>query len=112
MQPSLYAVKKQKGQTTGTRKTLVRLVVIDHEKGKKYPQNFVCVLPGQLGFPTSTFDKLYGTRAEEMAKTLLTDALKRETDSAIRREIRRRLEAFQRSRNPSGTSQREEEPSE
>ena len=91
MQPSLYIIKKQKGLTTPSKKTVMRIVVVDHEKGKNYPANFVCVLPGQMGLPTCNFDKLFGDKSREIAKRLLTEALSRENDESVKSELRRRI---------------------
>jgi hypothetical protein len=91
MKPSLLILKKQKGLTTMNRKTVVRIVVVDQEKEKKYPANFVCVLPSQLGFPDCTFEKLFGNKSSEMAKRLLLETLEKTTDSEVKMEIRRRL---------------------
>jgi len=91
MKPSLYVLKKTKGQTTSTKKTVFRIVVTDQEKGKKYPANFVCVLPSQFGYPSCNFEKLYGEEAKQVAKRLLMDALKTEGDGEIKAEIQRRL---------------------
>ncbi len=91
MQPRLHVVKRKKGLTTKTQKTVLRIAVVDHEKKGKYPKNFVCVLPGQLGSPDCAFEQLYGSNAKEMAKKLLADALKREKDAEVKLEMKRRL---------------------
>ncbi len=94
MKPSLHALKKQKGLTTTTRRRVVHLVVVDQEIKKKYPANFICVLPGQFGFPSSTFEKLYGFNSKSIAKELLTEALEKENDSEVKSEIMRRLKSL------------------
>jgi len=99
MQPRLHVVKRKKGLTTKTQKTVVRIAVVDHEKNSKYPKNFVCVLPGQLGSPDCAFEQLYGSNAKEMAKKLLTDALKREKDAEVKLEMKRRLQTLE-TQNP------------
>ena len=71
-----------------------RFAVIDLDKAKSYPVNFVCLLPTRLGSnesKASKFVEVFRDRSSEMAKGLLTDALKREDDAAIRNEIERRL---------------------
>ncbi len=67
------------------------MAVVDCEKGKKYPENFICTLPGQLGSPACIFDQLYGRNAKEMAKKLLTEALDKEADPEVKLEIEKRL---------------------
>ena len=94
MKPSLHALKKQKGLTTPTKKTVVSLAVVDQEIKKKYPANFVCILPRQFSFPTCTFQKLYGDNSRDMAKKLLTKALERENDSEVKSEIIKRLKCL------------------
>ena len=97
MKLSLRAFKQRKGNTTKSMQTVVHLVVVDPEKGKKYPENFVCVLPAQFGFPSVVFEKLYGDRSREAAKEFLTEALQRENDCEIRAEIQRRIKALDQS---------------
>ena len=94
MKLSLRAFKQRKGKTTKTMQTVVHLVVVDPEKGKKYPDNFVCVLPAQFGFPSVVFEKLYGDKSRDAAKEFLTEALEREVDSEVRAEIQRRIKAL------------------
>ena len=95
MNPSLHVFKKQKGRTTATRKTVVHIVVVDQEKGRKYPENFVCVLPEFFGFPSRTFEKLYGDSAIEVARSLLFEALEKEKDSEVKLDIERRLKGLE-----------------
>jgi hypothetical protein len=94
MKLSLRAFKQRKGKTTKTRQTKVHLVLVDPEKGMKYPDNFVCVLPAQFGFPSVIFEKLYGAKARETAKELLIEALQKEADGEVRAEIQRRIKAL------------------
>jgi hypothetical protein len=70
-----------------------RFAVVDLSKSKSYPQNFVCVLPVQLGKgkSESAFLKVFKDKSLEQAKALLKDALKREDDSEVKAEIERRL---------------------
>jgi hypothetical protein len=95
MKPRLYILKKTKGQTTSTKKTVFRVVVTDQEKGKKYPANFVCILPVQFGFPSCTFEKLYGDKAREVAKALLTEAHQKEEVVEVKTELKRRLKLLE-----------------
>jgi DNA-directed RNA polymerase subunit RPC12/RpoP len=70
-----------------------RFAVVDFSKSKSYPQNFVCVLPVQLGKgkSDSAFLKVFKDKSLEQAKALLKDALEREDDSEVKAEIERRL---------------------
>lgn len=72
----------------------IRFAVIDLDKSNKYPENFVCLLPltpKAIGKTCSKFSSLFGDKSVELAKTLLTEALKTENDSEIKAEIKRRL---------------------
>jgi len=73
---------------------LFSFAVVDLDRSKSYPQNFVCMLPGKigkLGKGESAFQRIFGGKSMEQAKALLTRALKLEDDSEIRAEIGRRL---------------------
>jgi hypothetical protein len=94
MKLSLRAIIQRKGRTIKTTQTKIRLVVVDPEKGRKYPDNFVCVLPAQFGFPSGVFEKLYGQRSREAAKGFLMEALAGELDADVRSEILRRIKAI------------------
>ncbi len=72
----------------------LRFAVIDLNKSKSYPENFVSVLPMRIdskGKLPSTFTKFFGNKSLETARRLLTKALKKEADSEIKAEIERRL---------------------
>jgi hypothetical protein len=70
-----------------------RFVVVDFSKAKSYPQNFVCVLPTQLGKGkiNSAFLKVFKDQSLEKAKVLLKDSWENEEDSEVKAEIERRL---------------------
>jgi hypothetical protein len=71
-----------------------RVAVVDFDKAKGYPLNFVCVLPKRLNShetKASFFEKRFGDKSLEVAKQLLTDALKSEEDEDVRGEIEQRL---------------------
>ena len=70
-----------------------RFAVVDFIKSKSYPQNFVCMLPLQLGAGRSdcVFLQVFGDKSLEQAKALLKAALEREDDSDVKAEIERRL---------------------
>jgi hypothetical protein len=65
------------------------------EKSQEYPLNFVCLLPSRIkpnDKQPSVFQKTFGEKSLEMAKTLLKETLERETDHEIKNEIERRME--------------------
>jgi hypothetical protein len=71
-----------------------RCAVVDLDRPEKYPSNFVCMLPAQIGSDGnkhSAFVKLFGDKSIELASQLLTDALETETDVETKAEIGRRL---------------------
>ena len=71
-----------------------RFAVVDSDKSKGYPSNFVCMLPSQISVDqkkNSVFSKLFEDKCEEQAKTLLTHALVTEHNSEVKTEIERRL---------------------
>jgi hypothetical protein len=71
-----------------------RFAVVDSDKSKSYPANFVCMLPSQISVDqkkNNVFSKIFGDKSEEQAKTLLTHALQNENDMDIKNEIERRL---------------------
>lgn len=72
----------------------IRFAVIDVDKSKNYPANYVCILPLQPranGKAHNIFSELFGNDSLELAKRLLTEALKTENDSEIKAEIEKRL---------------------
>lgn len=90
MNLKLYAVKKgnQKFESN------VQLVVVDLDRGKRYPLNFVCVLPRYLRLlekRSSNFAKIFGERSLGVAKNLLVEAKHIEEDPAIQKVISKRI---------------------
>jgi len=72
----------------------LRFAVVDLNKSKSYPENFVSMLPLRIdsdGKLPSTFTKCFGNKSLDTARRLLTEALKTEGDSEIKAEIARRL---------------------
>ena len=75
-----------------------RFAVIDLEKSRDYPANFVCLLPSIMREErksNNVFQKIFGNKGLEQAKALLTAALKTENDSKIKAEIERRLKLLE-----------------
>ena len=74
-----------------------RFAVVDLEKSKGYPSNFVCMLPTQINGKTkmeSMFKQTFGERSVEQARTLLVEALKAEEEPDVRAEIEKRLKTL------------------
>jgi hypothetical protein len=72
----------------------LRFAVVDLNKSKSYPENFVSMLPMRIdsdGKLPSAFTKFFGNKSLKTAQGLLTEALKTEGDSDIKAEITRRL---------------------
>src|SRR4030066_514033 len=71
-----------------------RFAVVDSDKSKSSPSNFICMLPSQISVDqkkNNVLCKIFGDKSEEQAKTLLTHALQNENDMDIKNEIERRL---------------------
>ena len=72
----------------------LRFAVVDLNKSKDYPANFVSMLPMRIdsdGKLPSVFTKFFGNKSLKIARGLLTECLKTEHDSEIKAEIARRL---------------------
>lgn len=68
-----------------------RFAVIDFNRSKSYPLNFVCMLPLNAGKIGNNFEQVFGDQSLDEAKMLLKESLKREDDFEVRAEIDRRL---------------------
>jgi hypothetical protein len=82
MKLRLYISKKDDTRDY-SRGRYIRFAVIDLDKSKNYPANYVCMLPQQPrvnGKAHNVFSKLFGNDSLELAKRLLTKALKTEGD--------------------------------
>lgn len=76
----------------------LRFAVVDLDKAKSYPSNFVCLLPTRISTKAEkagSFSGIFGDKSCEVAKKLLIDALKSENDNNVRVEIERRLKLLQ-----------------
>ncbi len=92
MNLKLYAIKNASQQSDR-----VQLVVVDLDKSKRYPLNFVCVLPRYfriLEKRSSKFAKLFGEKSLCLAKKLLVDASHSEDDPEIKTVINKRIKAI------------------
>lgn len=73
----------------------IRFAVVDLDRSKEYPVNFVCLLPKRIkennGYHTK-FERKFGDNSLGLAEKLLKRSLKAENDWEIKAEIRQRLE--------------------
>ena len=93
MNLKLYAIKRGNQKV----KSSVKLVVVDLDKGKHYPLNFVCVLPQYfrlLEKRSSNFAKIFGGKSLHVAKNLLTEAKHLEEDPDVQKIITKRMKAI------------------
>jgi hypothetical protein len=69
--------------------------VIDDNKAKDYPANFVCMLPLKIykgkNSVNSVFGSVFGDKSLEYAVKLLNDAYTVENDTEVKGEIEKRL---------------------
>lgn len=92
MNLKIYAIKN-----VNLKFNRIQLVVVDLDKSKRYPLNFVCVLPRYfriLEKRSSKFAKLFGERSLCTAKKLLVDAEHHENDPEIKTVITKRIKAI------------------
>ena len=75
-----------------------RFAVVDLDKSKSYPSNFVCMLPMQISGKTrleSIFMKEFGDKSLEQARALLNKALETEEEPEVKAEIEKRLKMLE-----------------
>ena len=93
MNLKLYAIKRGNQKVN----SCVQLVVVDLDKSKRYPLNFVCILPQYLRLlekRSSNFAKIFGGKSLPVAKNLLAEAKDREEDPDIQKAISKRMKAI------------------
>jgi hypothetical protein len=76
-------------------KKRIRFAVVDLDRSKEYPVNFVCILPKQIkenGGHYTRFERKFGDKSLDLAEKLLKRSLKAENDWEVKEEIRDRLE--------------------
>jgi hypothetical protein len=91
----LRLLSKKKELNDYLRKAYIRFVIVDLDRSKKYPANFICLLPKNIkpsGKRNSEFERIFGDNSLELAKKLLKCALKAESDRQVKAEIRKRLD--------------------
>jgi hypothetical protein len=97
MKLSLYVCRfdNVKDYSVGKR---FRFAVVDLDKSKSYPSNFVCMLPMQISGKArleSIFMQVFGDKSLEQARALLAKALETEEDSEVKAEIEKRLKMLE-----------------
>jgi hypothetical protein len=97
---SLYIFKRDLLNDYNSKKR-IRFVVVDLDRSKEYPLNFVCILPKQIkendGHYTK-FERRFGDESLELAKKLLRRSLRAENDWEIKEAIRERLRLLKQER--------------
>ncbi len=91
----LRLLSKKKELNDYLRKGYLRFVVVDLDRSKIYPANFVCLLPKNIKASAkrnSKFKRIFGDNSLELAKKLLKRALRAESDREVKAEIRKRLD--------------------
>ena len=91
----LRLLPKKKEMNDYLRKAYIRFVIVDLDRSKKYPANFICLLPKNIkpsGKRNSKFERIFGDNSLELAKKLLKCALRAESDRQVKAEIRKRLD--------------------
>jgi hypothetical protein len=97
MNPRLYIMKIKNAKDYSSRRA-IRFAVVDSDKTKTYPSNFICMLPQHVSVAdddSSVFARTFGETRVELAKKLLNTALENEDDTEIKAEIRERLKMLE-----------------
>lgn len=96
MKLGLYVCKfEAKDYSVGSR---FRFAVVDLEKTRGYPSNFVCMLPIQISGKSkldSSFMHIFGEKSIQQARALLAEGLKREDEPEVKAEIEKRLKLLE-----------------
>jgi hypothetical protein len=95
MNLQLFITKKEITHHNTVTKTKHLFAVIDLDKSKHYPQNFVSILPKSIKAivkPSNIFEGLFGNQSLDMANQLLEKALRSRPDSETTQAIRTRLQ--------------------
>jgi formylmethanofuran dehydrogenase subunit E len=72
----------------------IRFAVIDTDRSKNYPTNYLCILPRKLNPNTKNpnkFQVMFKDQSKELTKKLLKKALRNTDDQDIKKEIQERL---------------------
>ena len=94
MNLQLLITKKEYSYYNNGTKAKHLFAVIDLDKSKQYPRNFVSVLPMHISAivkPSNVFERLFGNESLKIANQLLHKALKSRPDSETADAIRKRI---------------------
>jgi RNA polymerase-binding transcription factor DksA len=94
MKLQLRITEKEKRHYNNETKTKHLFAVVDLDKAKKYPQNFVSMLPKNIKAtkkPANVFEGLFGNESIKIAKRLLEKALKTRSNPKTTLAIKERL---------------------
>jgi RNA polymerase-binding transcription factor DksA len=94
MKLQLLITEKEIKHYNTENKTKHLFAVIDLDKSKNYPQNFVSLLPKNIksaAKPTNVFENLFGNESLKIAKHLLEKALRTRPNPRTKLAIRERL---------------------
>jgi hypothetical protein len=97
LQLKLYAIRKGNENLEPS----IQLIVVDLDRGKRYPLNFVCVLPRYLRLlekRSSKFAKIFGAKSLNVAKKLLEEAKDEEENPEVQRAIKKRIKDIESTR--------------
>ena len=95
MRLSLVVIQKRIGNGSKSENADFQFCIVDLDKSPYYPENFLCVLPKQLKYSEvkdNVIFRIFGENCLKLSKKLLTDALNKQTDPEVRRNILKRLE--------------------
>ena len=90
---SLSIFKREMNDYSG--RNNIRFAVVDLDRSREYPVNFVCILPKQIkanGKNHTKFERKFGDDSLDLAEKLLKRSLKAENDWEVKEEIRDRLD--------------------
>jgi hypothetical protein len=88
------SIFKREGMNDYSGKKHIRFAVVDLDRSKEYPINFVCILPRNIrvnGKNRTEFEKTFENESLNIAGKLLESSLKAENDWEVKEEIRERL---------------------
>jgi hypothetical protein len=90
---SLSIFKREMNNYSG--RNNIRFAVVDLDRSREYPVNFVCILPKQIKANCKNhtkFERKFGDDSLDLAEKLLKRSLKDENDWEVKEEIRERLD--------------------
>lgn len=95
MKLKLFTAKKYYNSESYVKPNRIKFAVIDLDISRKYPENFVCILPRNINLKIkdqNQFQEKFKEHSLDVAKQLLNKALVKEKDQDLIKEINNRLE--------------------